>query len=79
MAAPLPQSWHCLAGTSQMKQKHCAPGSSSSVGALQMVAALAGRRQVISFPKALCVAYALFTSKTGELRPLRATPVQQTH
>ena len=49
MAAPLPQSWHCLAGTSQMKQKHCAPGSSSSVEALQNGAALAGRRQVVTF------------------------------
>ena len=48
MAALLLQSWHCLAGTLQMKQKHCAPGSSASVGALQNDAALARRRQEVS-------------------------------
>ena len=65
MAAPLPQSWHCLAGTSQMKQKHCAPGRSASAGALQDGAAQAGRRQVASFHVALCGAYGLIANKTG--------------
>ena len=65
LAAPLPQSWHCLAGTSQMKQKHCTPGSSASVVALRRGAIVAGRRQKVGSVTSSSVSLDVDTGKTG--------------